>query len=110
MGKTNAATGFRGEIFQPHKREHYIGTPILHLIAKVEPTRGNFARSSQRGGRDIDALETAMIAMALNANPNVRNDKKTWFIRNCYVPGIFGQPLRGKPPEGVATLRRALNL
>ena len=117
VGKTNAAGGFRVEIFQPHKREHYIsstelkrGAPALHLIAKVEANRGNFARSSQRSGRDIDALETALIAMALHANPKVRNSKKTWFIRNCYVPGIFGEPLRGKPPESVVTLRRAFDL
>lgn len=117
VGKTNARTGFRGELFQEHKLNHYVssaerkrGAPAVHLIPKIEPNRGNFARASLRGGVEIDALETAMIAMALRANPDVRNSKKTWFIRNCYVPGIFGPPVRGKRPTSVATLRAALDI
>lgn len=59
---------------------------------------------------EIDALETAMIAMALRANPDVRNSKKTWFIRNCYVPGILGKPIRGRRPESVETLRASFKI
>jgi hypothetical protein len=42
VGKTNAKTGFRGEIFQDHKLSHYVsaqqrkkGYPAIHLVAKL---------------------------------------------------------------------------
>lgn len=45
VGKTNAKTGFRGEIFQTHKLNHYVssserkrGAPAVHLIPRIEPT------------------------------------------------------------------------
>lgn len=117
VGKTNAKLGFRGEIFQEHKLNHYVsagqrkrGYPAIHLIAKVEPVRGNFCRSSQKSGREIDELETVMIGMALRANPDVRNSKKTWFNKNCHVPGIIGQASTGRRSEAVATLRNTLKL
>ncbi|SKA22113.1 hypothetical protein [Consotaella salsifontis] len=117
VGKTNAKTGFRGEIFQEHKLNHYIGAnqrkngyPAIHLVAKVEPTRGNFCRASGRSGREIDELETVMIGMALRANPHVRNSKKTWFNKNCQVPGIIGSPIIGRPADAVMTLRNSLNI
>lgn len=117
VGKTNAATGFRGEVFQAHKLGHYVsaehrkrGFPTIHLIAKVEPERGNFCRSSARSGREIDELETVMIGMALRANPLVQNSKKTWFNKNCKVPGIIGPATLGRPSEPVSSLRNALNI
>jgi hypothetical protein len=117
VGKTNAKTGFRGEIFQDHKLNHYVsasqqkrGYPTIHLIAKVEPSRGNFCKASQRSGRQIDELETVMIGMALRANPYVRNSKKTWFNKTCQVPGIIGDTVVGRPSEAVATLRSTLKL
>lgn len=55
VGKTNAKRSFHGEIFQDYKLNHYIsasrrkkGYPAIHLIAKVEPSRGNFCRASVR--------------------------------------------------------------
>jgi hypothetical protein len=117
IGKTNAKTGFRGEIFQDHKLSHYVraserkrGYPAIHLIAKVEPVRRNFCKASERSGREIDELETVMIGMALRANPDVRNSKKTWFNRNCQVPGIIGDALSGRPSDAIATLRNTLKL
>jgi hypothetical protein len=117
VGKTNAKTGFRGEIFQDHKLNHYVsaserkrGYPAIHLIAKVEPVRGNYCKASKQSGREIDELETVMIGMALRANPNVRNSKKTWFNRTCQVPGIIGDSLTGRPTEAVVTLRNTLKL
>ena len=117
VGKTNAKTGFRGEIFQDHKLNHYVsagqrkrGYPTIHLIAKVEPRRGNFCRASARSGREIDELETVMIGMALRANPDVRNSKKTWFNRTCQVPGIIGDPPLGRPTTAITTLRNTLSL
>lgn len=64
VGKTNAKQGFRGEVFQTHKFNHYInasqlkrGAPTLHLIAKLEPNRGNYCRASAQSGHEIDELE-----------------------------------------------------
>ena len=117
VGKTNAKRGFRGEIFQDHKLNHYVsagrrkkGYPAIHLIAKVEPTRGNFCRASARSGREIDELETVMIGMALRANRHVQNSKKTWFNKNCSVPGIIGDPISGRPADAVTSLRNSLGL
>ena len=117
VGKTNAKTGFRGEIFQDHKLNHYVraneqkrGYPAIHLIAKIEPVRENFCRASGRSGREIDELETVIIGMALRANPNVRNSKKTWFNKTCQVPGIIGESVIGRPSDAVVTLRNTLNL
>lgn len=117
VGKTNAKTGFRGEIFQDHKLSHYVsanqrkkGYPAIHLVAKLEPSRLNFCRASARSGREIDELETVMIGMALRANREVRNSKKTWFNRNCSVPGIIGDPAIGRPTDALITLRNVLSL
>jgi hypothetical protein len=117
VGKTNAKRGFRGEIFQDHKLNHYVsagrrkkGYPAIHLIAKVEPARGNFCRASARSGREIDELETVMIGMALRANRHVQNSKKTWFNKNCSVPGIIGDPISGRPADAVTSLRNSLGL
>ena len=112
IGRTNALSGFRGEVFQSHKMHHYIksterknGCPVVHLIPKLRPALGSFSTASDVAERETDALETAMIAMALQVNPNLRNSKKTWFMRNCQVPGILGRPVKGRRPDGVATLR-----
>jgi hypothetical protein len=117
VGKTSANRGFRGELFQDHKISHYVsarqlkkGMPVLHLVSRIHPVRGTFSRRSDRAQREIDLLETAVIAMALKANPYVRNSKKTWFNRTCHVPGLLGQPSRGRRPASVASLRRALQL
>lgn len=117
VGKTNAKSGFRGEIFQDHKLSHYVsasqrkrGYPAIHLVAKVEPVRRNFCRVSKRSGREIDELETVMIGMALRANPHVRNSKKTWFNKNCQVPGIMGDTVTGRRSTAVASLRSTLKL
>ena len=117
VGKTNSKKGFRGEIFQDHKLNHYVsarqrkrGHPAIHLIAKIQPVRGNYCKASERSGRQIDELETVMIGMALRANRDVRNSKKTWFNKNCQVPGIIGDAVVGRPSDAVATLRSTLQL
>lgn len=117
VGKTCALAGFKGEVFQDHKVKHYLasaefkkGVPCIHLLARVAPKRRTFSAPSFTAARDIDLLETAVIAMALRTNPFVRNDKKTWFNRNLRVPGIMGEPSPGRRTRSAATLRRALDL
>jgi hypothetical protein len=51
-----------------------------------------------------------MIGMALRANRHVRNSKKTWFNKNCFVPGIIGDPVIGRPTDALTTLRNVLSL
>lgn len=117
VGKTNSVKGFRGEIFQTHKLNHYIsareqkrGRSQIHFIARVVRNKTVFARKSQLAEKEIDALETALIAMALRANDNLKNSKKTRFMRECRVPGLMGRPDLGRKPEAVNTLMAAFNL
>lgn len=115
VGKTAAKTGFRGEIFQDHKLSHYVSTTkrgprCIHLIAKVTPNAYRFCKTSDRSKTEIDILETVMIGMGLHANRDLRNNKKTWFNRNCYVPGIIGQPDPGRPTDGARSLRSVFKL
>jgi hypothetical protein len=117
VGMTTANTGFRGEVFQDHKVSHYLasaefkrGPAVLHLIPRVDPRRGTFSRPSAAARRDIDMLETVIIGMALRANPSLRNGKKTWFNKNCFVPGVTGPASAGRRPTAPATPRSALRL
>lgn len=115
VGKTVAKAGFRGEVFQDHKLSHYVATTkrgerSIYLIAKVTPSGDRFCKPSDRSRREVDLLETAMIGMALQANPKVRNAKKTWFLKTCRVPGLFGPTIPGRPTEAVAALRSTFGL
>jgi hypothetical protein len=117
VGKTCAKQGFKGEVFQDHKVQHYLasaefkrGVPLVHLIPRLTPTTFAFSRPSDAARKDVDTLETMIIGMALRANPNVRNDKKTWFNKNCSVPGIIGPARPGRRSESARSLRSTLKL
>lgn len=51
-----------------------------------------------------------MIGMALRANRDVQNSKKTWFNKNCFMPGIIGDPVTGCPTDAINSLRNSLAL
>jgi hypothetical protein len=117
IGKTCSERGFSREAFQPHKLRIYKevtkgrkGFPQLHLIAKVEPTRENFCRYSERSRRQIDQLETYMIGMGLTRNPEMQNDKKTSFHRSLEIKGVIGPRYKGARTKDARTLRRVLGL
>ena len=117
IGKTCSERGFKGEVFQPHKIAIYKactkgrrGYPQIHLIAKVEETRENFCRYSDRSWRQIDQLETYLIGMCLTKNADLENDKKTSFHRSLEISGVIGPKYRGAQSKDARTLRRVLGL
>jgi hypothetical protein len=117
VGKTCTSRGFRGEVFQGHKLDHYFkaadgrrGEPTLHLVARVEKNRGNFCNDSSRARLEIDRLETYLIGMALSANPDLRNNHKTKFLRALDIAGVIGPKYDGRPYEDARTLRRVFDL
>lgn len=117
VGKTCSSAGFRGEVLQGHKLDHYYkacdtkrGRPFLHLIARIEEDRGNFCKWSNRSERQIDQLETYLIGMALARNPELRNNKKTRFFRALDIEGVIGPRFEGRPREGARTLKNVFGL
>lgn len=95
---------FADECFSSHKKEHYRkatkkvqrGKPCLYFITKITKARGAFAKPSKNHHKDIDFLEKFFMALALEKNPNLTNEKHTRFIKNIIVPGFLntkpGQP------------------
>jgi len=109
VGKTS--NGFKSEIFQLHKLAKYDSCPNgkrqIHLIPIMTPKRQSFPKYSAYSSAQIDLLETAIIGIALRANPNVKNDKKTKWHKNCVVPGVIGK-MQGRPSRAASTLRQVL--
>ncbi|MCB2087097.1 MAG: hypothetical protein H6919_11335 [Sphingomonadaceae bacterium] len=117
VGKTCSRYGFSQEVFQPHKIRHYRkvckknrGSPHLHLIAKVEGQRGNFCRASGRSDKQIDAVESYLIGMALAHNPKLRNNKKTSFFKYLDIEGVIGPKYDGRPRDDARTLKNVLGI
>lgn len=117
VGKTCSEKGFSGEVFQGHKLDHYLaasnnkrGRPFLHLIARVEENRGNFSRWSAKTERQVEIVETYLIGMALAANPDLRNNKKTRFFRDLDIEGVIGPAYDGRPRDAAQTLKNVFGL
>jgi hypothetical protein len=117
LGQTCSAGGFKGEVFQGHKVSHYIaaeaskrGHPALFFIARRTEKRRGFSKASEAAKKEIVTLEGMLIGIALTANPKLRNDKKTKFLRKLIVPGIYGPSNRGKRTTTVSNLRKTLGL
>jgi hypothetical protein len=117
VGKTCSEKGFSGEVFQGHKLDHYFevadgrrGLPFIHLIAHVEENRRNFCPFTCKGDREIELVETYLIGMALGANPELRNNKKTKFYRTLDIEGVIGPKYDGRPREAARTLKNVLGL
>jgi hypothetical protein len=117
VGKTCSEKGFKGEVFQGHKMNHYYavagdrrGAPHLHLVAHVEEHRRNFCPYTGRGDRAIERVETYLIGMAIGANPDLRNDKKTKFFRTLDIEGVIGPKYDGRPREAARSLKNVLGL
>ena len=111
VGKTLAATGFEGEIFQPHKVSHFKnanevnrGRREIFLFPLLTP-EGRFSHALTAGQPSIDWLETTLIGMALAKNPRIANLQNTRMLRNIQVPGLCGETLPGRPTSAVAAVR-----
>ncbi|CDN46569.1 hypothetical protein [Neorhizobium galegae] len=118
VGKTNARSGFEGEIFTPHKLGHY-STIIAEarmgwrpqmllfpLVANQETAQLSTAYKSSKPL--IEWMERTLIGMALAKNPDLFNTRDTVKLRNCIVDGVVGKfPKRHRYPGAIAA-RKAL--
>lgn len=118
VGKTNQNAGFRGECFGPHKLLHYNdilqndsytrGTPVMFLIARMNASGKGFS-TSKSNDREIDWLEAELIQLALAANSELVNEKRTKFVRELVVPGVIGND-NTQLSRANKDLQRVLNL
>lgn len=105
---------FRKECFAPHKIDHYNnaiarrrkGTPMLTLVAKYTP--GSKLMSPNGGEhRDIQHLETMLIATCLNRNPELLNLRDTKLFREMVVPGLLNGG-KGNPSASVVAFKELI--
>jgi len=87
------------------------GTPMLFLLPKLTPSGKSFAKSanSSNGIKSIDFLEEWLIANSLQKNPEMKNNKKTYLLRNIHVKGIFNAN-QGEATNPSTKLKNALGL
>ncbi|HEY5711739.1 MAG TPA: hypothetical protein VIT38_07575 [Allosphingosinicella sp.] len=112
VGMTIAERGFRGEVFQPHKRRHYDavigerkGAPIMFLMPLLTP-EGRFSRDRGTNKPLIEWVEKMLFGVALKRNPKCRNQRDTRFLRNVVVHGVFNSRPPGKPGPSVIAARK----
>lgn len=109
IGMTVAKGGFRSELLQQHKRDHYDevirehrGTPIVFLMPLLTP-EGYFSRDRTKTKPLIQWVEKMLFGVALRQNPECRNQRDTNYLRNVIVHGIFnGRPPGRQGPEVTA--------
>lgn len=96
VGQARSASGFFGEVFQPHKLVLYHSaleryqakpTPNLIFVARLTETE-KFAKSVPSG--ELDWLEKLMIGAAYRRNTDLTNIKDTKLLKTMLVPGFFG--------------------
>lgn len=105
---------FRAECSAAHVINHFNEViagkpklrPQLFLIAKLTPT-GRFAKPSSSGHADIKFLENYMIGLALDRNPDLRNQKQTKHLKDLHVEGFLNTG-QGKPSPSASSLRTLL--
>jgi hypothetical protein len=113
VGRTTARS-FRDECSTHHVIYHFNEViagkpklrPQLFLVAKLTRT-GRLARPSPSGHADIKFLENYMIGLALDRNPELRNQRQTRYLRDLHVEGFLNTG-RGKPSRSARSLRRLL--
>jgi hypothetical protein len=105
---------FAAECLAPHVRSHFNEViadkprlkPQLFLVAKLTP-KNRFAKPSVSGHDDITFLEGYMIALALDRNPKLRNQKQTRYLKDLQVEGFLNSG-SGKPGPSARKLRAVL--
>ena len=84
------------------------GTPLLYFIPR-KTAKGAFSKPTKNKYADIEFLETMLIGMALERNPNISNIQKTKLLRNIRLPGVINSP-QAAPTKPVRELRNILGL
>jgi hypothetical protein len=111
VGKTNALTGFYGEIFQKHKLTKYNqiadernGTPMMFLFPLLTPS-GFFSKDRSNFNKKlVDWVEKMLFGLAFKRNPKCANKHSTKFILQCVVSGVYG-PTLGRPAHMASQAR-----
>lgn len=118
IGKTIAKKGFKGEVFTPHKLDHYEavlsaentekkfrkGSPFLTLFPLMTET-GWFSANRSAASVEISWLEQIMIGMAIIKNREIVNTAFTRFHRDTKVRGLIGE-WQGRPSKEAADAER----
>lgn len=115
VGKTNAMTGFYGEVLTPHKVDHYSNiiaekpywTPHMLLFPLITPGE-RLSRAYKSNKPLIEWMERTLIGMALGKNPNLYNKRDTKLLKNCIVDGVFGSFDKHQHYPAALAARRAL--
>lgn len=103
VGRT-CSQSFKNECFELHKLRHYDdvisgqrGTPLLYFAARTTPG-GKFTASAPT--KESQFLESMLIGMALQRNPELKNIVHATFLKRLHVPGLVN-PRKGTPPRNV---------
>ena len=107
VGKTINKNGFKGEVFQKHKLDHYENLmnvkpnhkPHLMLFPLMTDEHWNFSKNRSQGSDTIEWLETTLITMAHAANPEIKNKSKTSKLHYVYVNGLVGSQYAGRKSD-----------
>jgi hypothetical protein len=108
VGKTVANGGFKKEVFEDHKLEHYNsilkekirGNPTIVLFPMMKSeSNWVFSNATKSGEPSILWLEKTLITMAHSKNADLKNSRDTKFLRSLYVNGLFGGQYVGKPAQ-----------
>jgi len=107
VGQTLNKKGYKGEVFEPHKVEHYENLmeeksrhkPYLMFFPLMTENTWDFSKNRSQGAEQIEWLETTLISMAYAVNPDIRNTSKTAFSKYMYVNGIIGTQYAGRKSE-----------
>ncbi len=101
---------FKKECFTPHKINHYNnaiaarkGTPLLTLVSKYTP-KDKLVTPSGSSHRDIQHVETMLIANCLRKNPDLLNIRDTKLLREMIVRGVLND-VKGKPAASIAEFK-----
>lgn len=117
VGQANRTTLVK-EALNSSNREKYNkilderrGTPVLFLLPKMTPEHNRFAKPTSKndGLKSIHFLEEWLIASALQKNPDMVNEKKTLFLRELRVKGIFNAR-HGDATTPSTTLKKSLGV
>lgn len=116
IGMTVAKGGFRSEVLQKHKRNHYDevvknnrGAPIMLLMPLLTPT-GYFSLDTTTNKPLIQWVEKMLFGVALRQNIKCRNQRDTKYLRNVVVHGIFNSRPSGRLGPEVTAARKMFGL
>ena len=113
VGQTRGVKGFKGEVFQRHKREIYAdilqnrhGEPRLFLFPLMTPDN-KFSQARLAARKTINWLEITLMGLANSQNSEISNVRDMTYLREVEVLGLMGKR-RGRPFREAKAVQRAL--